>query len=114
MGLGDSNDRSTFEEVTLMKNERIISILGGWAHCVALTGLYFYSNLFKFKLHQEKGEIYSWGNNGNGQLGIGTTNKELIPCKVSIEESIISIACGDNHTIALSSNLFLKYFKYLK
>ena len=45
LGLGDMKDRTTFEEITLLKNEKNISISCGYEHCIALTGLYFY---FKF------------------------------------------------------------------
>ena len=97
-----------------MKNEKIISISCVRYHCIALTGLYFY---FKFisnwNYFEENGQIYSWGYNQYGQLGLGkTTNKELIPSIISIEDKIISIGCGSFHSIVLSSK-FIIYFIFL-
>ena len=52
------------------------------------------------------------GKNQDGQLGINkTTFNQLIPQKILIQEKIISICCGDYHSISLSSNPnFIEYF----
>lgn len=52
----------------------------------------------------EKGEIYGWGYNGNGQLGLGNNVNQPNPCRVQmLANTIISqIVCGYAHTLALS------------
>lgn len=54
-----------------------------------------------------EGEIYAWGSNVHGQLGIGkTTQREINP--VLIESltgiPIALIACGGNHSFAVSKS----------
>jgi alpha-tubulin suppressor-like RCC1 family protein len=54
------------------------------------------------------GKVHSWGYNGYGQLGNNTLVRSLIPIAVSgfgslIGTSIVAIACGIYHTIALDS-----------
>ncbi|CAL1532706.1 unnamed protein product [Lymnaea stagnalis] len=52
----------------------------------------------------DNGEVYGWGYNGNGQLGIGNNVNQPSPCRVhSLTSVIISqIVCGYAHTLALS------------
>ena len=54
LGFGDTINRSTFEEVTLLKNEKIISISCGYSHCIALTGLYFYFKFIQIEITLKK------------------------------------------------------------
>ena len=67
---------------------------GSGPHVVALTS---------------SGEIYSWGHNGYGQLGLGTgvtTGQGTIPRKLSGSFSgikIASVACGGHHTVAVTA-----------
>ena len=48
--------------------KKVISVACGSLHCVACT---------------EKGEVYTWGDNDEGQLGDGTTNAVQRPKLVS-------------------------------
>eukprot|EP00794_Sanderia_malayensis_P018363 gene18363-20209_t len=50
------------------------------------------------------GKLYSWGYNGNGQLGIKNTTNQPSPCKVSFGKTIIisKVMCGMAHVLALS------------
>ncbi|WP_052059865.1 LamG-like jellyroll fold domain-containing protein [Lysinibacillus fusiformis] len=58
-----------------------------------------------FKLTQE-GELYSWGENNYGQLGLGDTIKRKISEKEKIQlpEKIIDIVVGKNFVIALGTS----------
>lgn len=51
-----------------------------------------------------KGEIFSWGLNTHGQLGIGHTENTCIPTKIKALEgvNIKMIKGGEHHTIALT------------
>ena len=97
LGLGDHINRNTPRELLLEKiqfpleqtacsSRRIISVSCGFNHTMALT---------------KSGEIYGWGDNQNGQVGIGNEVSISIPTKISLGK-IISISCGGYHTIALT------------
>jgi len=52
----------------------------------------------------EEGEIYGFGSNKYGQLGLDNECKDVIcPTKINIS-CVLSICCGDNHTIVYSKN----------
>lgn len=51
----------------------------------------------------DNGEVYAWGYNGNGQLGIGNTVNQYNPTKIMLFGVFITkVACGTAHTLALS------------
>ncbi|XP_011699349.1 PREDICTED: RCC1 and BTB domain-containing protein 1-like isoform X2 [Wasmannia auropunctata] len=52
----------------------------------------------------ENGEVYGWGYNGVGQLGIGNYVNQMTPCRVGslIGTVIVKVACGYAHTLALT------------
>lgn len=49
-------------------------------------------------------QVYGWGFNGNGQLGLGNNVNQLNPCRVLNLQGIviIKVVCGYAHTMALS------------
>jgi alpha-tubulin suppressor-like RCC1 family protein len=52
------------------------------------------------------GQVHAWGNNNNGQLGNGTTTNRYTLVNVSSYgtlngKTIVAIACGGSHTVAL-------------
>jgi uncharacterized repeat protein (TIGR01451 family) len=51
------------------------------------------------------GTVWTWGNNGNGQLGIGTSldHREL-PVMVPGLGGVVAIAAGDSHSLAVKSD----------
>jgi hypothetical protein len=61
---------------------------GGW-HSLALT---------------ESGEVYAWGGNGFGQLGLGDTRNRLTPTQVPGLGRVKAIAVGLEHSLALTES----------
>ena len=52
-----------------------------------------------------KGEVFTWGWNGHGQLGDGTTLQSLIPNRVlGVPRKAVSIAAGVTHSLVLLEN----------
>lgn len=49
-------------------------------------------------------QVYGWGYNGNGQLGIGSTANQLSPIRISNFNGIkvVKLACGYSHVLALT------------
>jgi alpha-tubulin suppressor-like RCC1 family protein len=51
------------------------------------------------------GTVWTWGNNGNGQLGDGTTTDKTSPVQATgLSGAIKAIAAGDAHTVALMND----------
>ncbi|XP_054837859.1 RCC1 and BTB domain-containing protein 2 isoform X2 [Eublepharis macularius] len=52
----------------------------------------------------ENGEIYGWGYNGNGQLGLGNSDSQPTPCRIAALQGIRAkrVACGFAHTLVLT------------
>lgn len=72
----------------LEKLPPIISISSSWTSHVAAIA--------------NNGEVYTWGNNELGQLGLGDTESKTVPCKMDINElKLLKISCGETHTTAL-------------
>jgi len=49
-------------------------------------------------------QLFAWGYNGNGQLGVGNNVNQLTPCKVIglVGTITTQIVCGYAHSLALS------------
>jgi alpha-tubulin suppressor-like RCC1 family protein len=50
-----------------------------------------------------KGKLYTWGNNEDGQLGLGDEEHRNIPTLVSKEITFKTIAAGSSHSLALDT-----------
>ena len=87
LGLGDKISHNTPQQL-ILTDQNVISICCGRAHTMALT---------------KEGQLYAWGFNSDGQLGIGHVNDNILPQKLKLEH-IRSVYCGTWHTIAVSTN----------
>jgi hypothetical protein len=52
----------------------------------------------------ESGNLWAWGDNQFGQLGLGDKINQNTPVKLSIEEKVIQLAAGRGHVLALMGN----------
>jgi len=50
------------------------------------------------------GTLWCWGNNNNGQLGVGTTSNLVTPHQVSHTTTWLSLSAGDHHTCAIDAD----------
>ena len=91
LGLGQ-NDRfkSTPEKVRFVDN--IVQVACGDFHVLALTA---------------DGEVYSWGNGTDGQLGIGTNSNQATPTLIKTLPKIAKIECGGGHSGFITSDFKL-------
>ncbi len=60
------------------------------------------AGLYHTLLCNEAGEVYAWGDNAYGQLGIGSRANKEIPMLVEGLTDIIAVSAGDFHSLALS------------
>jgi alpha-tubulin suppressor-like RCC1 family protein len=90
LGQGDTQKRTTFTEITSIPTN-IIFISSGYQHALVL---------------DENGDVWSWGQNLNGQLGLGHNKKQPTPTKVVLPTPtptpIIQISAGGDFSAALS------------
>uniref|UniRef100_A0A8W7PDC2 RCC1-like domain-containing protein n=1 Tax=Anopheles coluzzii TaxID=1518534 RepID=A0A8W7PDC2_ANOCL len=86
----DNGRQPTPRMIKAIGAKHVVQIASGQYHCLALTN---------------NGELYAWGSNSYGQLGIGTTS-EKVPMPTLIQSlagvPIAFIACGGNHSFAVS------------
>ena len=71
--------------------DKIIKIGAGVYHSVVLT---------------DRGEVYAWGDNGRGQLGLGTEEKiAIIPTKIEVlNQKVKDVKAGAAHCLALQKD----------
>jgi len=50
------------------------------------------------------GGVWSWGNNGWGQLGDNSTAQRVLPVNASPLATATAVADGDSHTLAITSD----------
>ncbi|XP_050578084.1 E3 ubiquitin-protein ligase HERC2 [Bombus affinis] len=90
LGHGTDDHVRRPRKVAALQGKKIISIATGSLHCVACT---------------DKGEVFTWGDNDEGQLGDGTTSALQRPRLVHALQGkkITRVACGSAHTLAWST-----------
>lgn len=91
LGHGSDDHVRRPRKVTALQGKKVISIATGSLHCVCCTS---------------EGEVYTWGDNDEGQLGDSTTNAIQRPRLVMALQGkkINRVACGSAHTLAWSTN----------
>ncbi|KAL8585693.1 hypothetical protein ACOMHN_022340 [Nucella lapillus] len=70
----------------LQPDTRVIDIDCGLGHFAALTNM---------------GDVYTWGHNREGCLGLGSPDNQFFPLKVSVPAEAHTVMCGVDHVIAL-------------
>lgn len=91
LGLGDLHDRNEACLISGLQEEIISQIVCGASHSLALTN---------------KGQVYAWGKNTQGQCGQGNLEDQLKPMVVKrlAELSIVQITAGWEHSISLTQD----------
>ncbi|RWS07496.1 putative E3 ubiquitin-protein ligase HERC4-like isoform X2 [Dinothrombium tinctorium] len=89
--LGRQGTWKKFEAVECLNHYSVVQIASGFNHNLVLT---------------EAGQVFAWGCNLYGQLGISRSSDTYVSKPMLIKrlghEFIIQIACGGNHCLALS------------
>ncbi|RLU17868.1 hypothetical protein DMN91_010107 [Ooceraea biroi] len=90
LGHGTDDHVRRPRKVAALQGKKIISIATGSLHCVACS---------------DKGEVFTWGDNDEGQLGDGSTSALHRPRLVHALQGkkITRVACGSAHTLAWST-----------
>uniref|UniRef100_A0A3B3D0M2 E3 ubiquitin-protein ligase HERC2 n=1 Tax=Oryzias melastigma TaxID=30732 RepID=A0A3B3D0M2_ORYME len=90
LGHGSDDHVRRPRQVQGLQGKKVIAIATGSLHCVCCT----------------EDEVYTWGDNDEGQLGDGTTNAIQRPRLVAALQGkkINRVACGSAHTLAWSTS----------
>ncbi len=89
LGLGDFMNRNLPTKINL---NNILEVSCGYWHTIAIT------------VDDLRGsQLYSWGWNEYGQLGLGGTNNRNLPEKINLN-NISEVNCGHSHTTAVATN----------
>uniref|UniRef100_A0A182QWD0 HECT-type E3 ubiquitin transferase n=1 Tax=Anopheles farauti TaxID=69004 RepID=A0A182QWD0_9DIPT len=90
LGHGNTDHVRRPKKVAALQGKKIISIATGSLHCVACS---------------DGGEVFTWGDNDEGQLGDGTVTAIQRPRLVQSLQGkhIVKVICGSAHTLALST-----------
>nr|XP_023675208.1 RCC1-like G exchanging factor-like protein [Paramormyrops kingsleyae]XP_023675209.1 RCC1-like G exchanging factor-like protein [Paramormyrops kingsleyae]XP_023675210.1 RCC1-like G exchanging factor-like protein [Paramormyrops kingsleyae] len=61
--------------------------------------------LHHFAAVTDKGELFVWGKNVRGCLGIGKADDQFFPWRVTVPGHVVDVACGVDHMVALVKSL---------
>lgn len=86
-------DAATFTKASFINN--IIDVSVGYNHTVAL---------------KQDGTVWAWGENGNGQLGDGSTSSRSLPVQMSQIMNAIDVEATSEGTYILTTDNTLYYF----
>ncbi|XP_041067079.1 X-linked retinitis pigmentosa GTPase regulator [Carcharodon carcharias] len=84
LGLGDTEGKTTFQLVEFFTNKQKIKHLAAGSNIsAALT---------------ENGNLFMWGDNSEGQIGLDSKNNASVPHQVDVGKPICWVSCGYYHS----------------
>eukprot|EP00760_Papus_ankaliazontas_P004095 PhM_4_TR11690/c0_g1_i1/m.23729 len=90
LGIGLDDDTVATEHPVRVNISNVASLAAGDAHFLATT---------------QTGDLYAWGANQHGQLGLGDQLDRAVPERVPNMIGILSAACGDYHSVVSSAGV---------
>lgn len=67
-------------------NSRVLAVYAGISHMAAVT---------------DEQDVYVWGRNKFGCLGLGNQKDQFFPLKAAVGAKVLKVACGVDHTVAM-------------
>ncbi|XP_075395105.1 X-linked retinitis pigmentosa GTPase regulator isoform X2 [Tenrec ecaudatus] len=89
LGLGDVDERNTFQRIDFFSAQHKIKQLSAGSNTSAVL--------------TEDGELFMWGDNSEGQIGLGEIPSVCVPRQVSIGKPISWISCGYYHSAFITT-----------
>ncbi|MEM6637873.1 MAG: Ig-like domain-containing protein [Pseudomonadota bacterium] len=91
LGLGDEEIRTVPTKIEALDDETIVLVENGNGVSYAVT---------------DTGQLYAWGFNTNGQLGLGDQDERLVPTLVDAlsDEVVVGLSSGTSFTLVLTAD----------
>ena len=91
LGHGDSEDQLIPKKIEALDEVEVVRIENGNGASYAIDA---------------QGKLYAWGQNSNGQLGLGDEAQRSLPTIVSAleDETVVDVSSGTSHTVVLTAD----------
>ena len=91
MGHGDGQEQLLPKKVEAFAGQRVVAVSAGEHHSLATTA---------------DGAVWSWGHGGEGRLGHGDTQGQLLPRRIEAfaGQRIVALSAGEQHSFALAAD----------
>ena len=91
LGHGDRQGQLLPKKIEALAGQRVVAVSAGDYHGLALTA---------------DGAVWSWGNGNHGKLGLGDTERQLLPKKVEAlaGRRVVAVATAGDHSLALTAD----------
>ncbi|XP_027748616.1 X-linked retinitis pigmentosa GTPase regulator [Empidonax traillii] len=90
LGLGDTEERTTFHLVSFFTSQHKIKQLAAGSYTSAAV--------------TEDGQLFVWGDNSEGQIGLANESCVSVPCRVDIGKPVSSVSCGYYHSALITGD----------
>ncbi|KAM4683505.1 X-linked retinitis pigmentosa GTPase regulator [Amazona ochrocephala] len=90
LGLGDTEERTTFHLIRFFTNQHKIKQLAAGSYTSAAV--------------TEDGQLFVWGDNSEGQIGLADEACVSIPCQVDVGKPVSSVSCGYYHSALITGD----------
>ncbi|NXI89700.1 RPGR regulator, partial [Psophia crepitans] len=90
LGLGDTEERTTFHLISFFTNQHKIKQLAAGSYTSAAV--------------TEDGQLFVWGDNSEGQIGLADEACVSVPCQVNVGKPISSVSCGYYHSALITGD----------
>uniref|UniRef100_A0A8D2NI52 X-linked retinitis pigmentosa GTPase regulator n=1 Tax=Zonotrichia albicollis TaxID=44394 RepID=A0A8D2NI52_ZONAL len=90
LGLGDTEERTTFHLIRFFTNQHKIKQLSAGSYTSAAV--------------TEDGQLFVWGDNSEGQIGLANEASVCVPCKVDIGKPVSFVSCGYYHSALITGD----------
>ncbi|XP_072542835.1 uncharacterized protein rpgra [Salminus brasiliensis] len=88
LGLGHCDDRTSFQQLHPFYDHGPIRLLSAGCNTSAALTV--------------DGRLFMWGDNSDGQLGLGSENHVLFPQELKVDHPIAGISCGYSHSALIT------------
>ncbi|XP_017666365.1 PREDICTED: X-linked retinitis pigmentosa GTPase regulator [Lepidothrix coronata] len=90
LGLGDTEERTTFHLVSFFTSQHKIKQLAAGSYTSAAV--------------TEDGQLFVWGDNSEGQIGLANESCVSVPCRVDVGKPVSSVSCGYYHSALITGD----------
>ncbi|NXM79006.1 RPGR regulator, partial [Serilophus lunatus] len=90
LGLGDTEERTTFHLISFFTNQHKVKQLAAGSYTSAAV--------------TEDGQLFVWGDNSEGQIGLANESCVSVPCQVDVGKPVSSVSCGYYHSALITGD----------